>query len=265
MADIHVAALMQSSVKGLTAASFSSNRSFSRHSHEEYGVGVIAEGAQRSWSGLGFVESLPGDVITVNPGEIHDGVPIAGCVRRWHMLYVSPAVLMSLKDDACQMDFEFTRPSTSDPVGRQLFFSAYRQAIASQCCIAIETSLAHLTQMLSQTTALRSSTRNGAPAIHEAIAMIDTTPGAPHSLDALAAASGVSKFQLLRGFTKHLGITPHAYLIHRRVQLARRSIIRGVSFVDTALSCGFADQSHMTRAFVRQYGVTPGQLRSAHR
>ena len=48
MADIHVAALMQSSVKGLTASSFSSNRSFSRHSHEEYGVGVIVEGAQRS-------------------------------------------------------------------------------------------------------------------------------------------------------------------------------------------------------------------------
>jgi hypothetical protein len=47
-----------------------SNRSFPRHTHDEHGIGVILSGAERSWSGMGTVESLPGDVITVIPGEV---------------------------------------------------------------------------------------------------------------------------------------------------------------------------------------------------
>ena len=33
--------------------------------------------------------------------------------------------------------------------------------------------------------------------------------------------------------------------------------------VDAAINAGFADQSHMTRAFVRQFGVTPGRYVAA--
>lgn len=43
-------------------------------------------GAQRSWSSLGKVESHTGDIIMVNPGEMHDGAPIDG-VRGWHIVY----------------------------------------------------------------------------------------------------------------------------------------------------------------------------------
>jgi hypothetical protein len=70
-----------------------SNHSFPRHTHDEFGIGVVLSGAQRSWSGVGQVESLPGDVITVNPGELHDGTPINGTIRRWRIIYFDPQVL----------------------------------------------------------------------------------------------------------------------------------------------------------------------------
>jgi AraC-like DNA-binding protein len=79
----------------------------------------------------------------------------------------------------------------------------------------------------------------------------------------LAALSGVSRFQLLRGFSRELGITPHAYLIQRRVLLAQRFLADGQTPVQAAIQAGFSDQSHMTRAFVRQVGVTPGCYRAA--
>jgi AraC-like DNA-binding protein len=41
------------------------------------------------------------------------------------------------------------------------------------------------------------------------------------SLAELAALSGVSRFQLLRGFAREVGTTPHAYLIQRRMSLVR--------------------------------------------
>jgi len=40
------------------------------------------------------VESVPGDVITVNPGELHDGIPINGGIRRWRIIYFDPAILV---------------------------------------------------------------------------------------------------------------------------------------------------------------------------
>lgn len=54
-----------------------SNHIFPRHSHDQFGVGVIDFGAQHSWSGIGRVDASAGDIIMVNPGEMHDGEPTA--------------------------------------------------------------------------------------------------------------------------------------------------------------------------------------------
>ena len=77
--------------------------------------------------------------------------------------------------------------------------------------------------------------------------------------------SGLSRFQLLRGFAHEMGLPPHAYRMQRRVVLARQLIARGAALADAAASAGFADQSHMTRAFVRLLGVTPASYAAAMR
>jgi AraC-like DNA-binding protein len=79
----------------------------------------------------------------------------------------------------------------------------------------------------------------------------------------LAALAGVSRFQLLRAFRRETGITPHAYLIQRRVSAARRLLAAGEIPAQAAAAAGFSDQSHMTRAFVRYLGVTPARYRAA--
>lgn len=85
----------------------------------------------------------------------------------------------------------------------------------------------------------------------------------PATLAELAALSGVSRFQLLRGFARETGITPHAYLLQRRVRLARQLLIAGRALAVAAQEAGFADQSHMTRAFRRQFGITPARYLAA--
>ena len=88
--EFQVLPLRRAQVMGVLA---SSRRSFSRHAHDEYGVGIIEQGAQRSASGRGVVEAGPGDIITVNPGEIHDGAPIGDAPRRWRMLYFDQTLI----------------------------------------------------------------------------------------------------------------------------------------------------------------------------
>jgi len=78
---------------GVHAVSADTSFSFGRHTHDQFGIGLIDRGAQVSMSGRGIVEARVGDIITVNPGEVHDGSPLGTESRSWRMLYFEPEVL----------------------------------------------------------------------------------------------------------------------------------------------------------------------------
>lgn len=85
----------------------------------------------------------------------------------------------------------------------------------------------------------------------------------PVSLDDLAAVSGLSRFRIVHAFTTEVGISPHAYQLHVRVERARALIARGSAAADAAAKVGFADQSHFARHFKRVMRVTPGEYARA--
>jgi AraC-like DNA-binding protein len=104
---------------------------------------------------------------------------------------------------------------------------------------------------------------SGSASIARAVQRVNEAPAGNPSLADLAAESGVSRFQLLRGFAREVGTTPHAYLVQRKARLARRLLASGTTPAEAAAIAGFADQSHLTRAFVRHFGITPGSYRRA--
>ena len=55
-------------LSGVHAVEACSTHSIPRHTHDQFGIGLIRSGAQRSMSGRGMVEAGPGMVITVEPG-----------------------------------------------------------------------------------------------------------------------------------------------------------------------------------------------------
>jgi AraC-like DNA-binding protein len=66
---------------------------------------------------------------------------------------------------------------------------------------------------------------------------------------------------LIRAFKQHYGMTPHGYLINRRIQFARNQLRQGHLIADVALEAGFADQAHFQRAFKQYLAATPGHYR----
>ncbi len=255
----------RSAIAGIDAMSLCSNHSFPRHWHDQLGIGIMTSGAQRSWSGIGQVESQAGDVIMASPGEMHDGVPIDGAARRWHMLYFEPALVAREITEETPSTPEIARPVVSDPHLARLVTRLFVEAVApSPDRLALEEGvLRALMWILRRHTIARPAAGRAAPAVSKARARLDAAPEMPVSLAELAALSGVSRFQLLRGFAHALGITPHAYVVQRRVLLARRLLAAGERPAEVALRAGFADQSHLTRAFVRRFGITPGRYQAA--
>jgi AraC-like DNA-binding protein len=82
----------------------------------------------------------------------------------------------------------------------------------------------------------------------------------------LSAIAGLSVFHFARQFKQTTGVTPHFYLVRRRVERAKELLTRTeLSLSDIAFAAGFADQSHLTRHFRQLAGITPGQFRRSLR
>ncbi len=249
--------------------SAATSRTYPRHTHDQYGVGVVDSGGHASLSGRGQVEAGAGNLIFVNPGEVHDGRALGGRPRSWRMLYLEPAALAAARDDVLEKTTaipDFAAPVFTDQRLRLAFDAAFegatRQDENGHEMIA-ETAALRLVALLSVN--LSSKDRKNSistVSIRRARSRIDADPAVPLTLASLAAEAGTSRYQLLRAFARELGLTPHAYILQQRLALARRLIRAGSALVDAASAAGFSDQSHLTRAFARQFGVTPARYRT---
>jgi len=99
-----------------------------------------------------------------------------------------------------------------------------------------------------------------------ALAFIWNNSHRPIHLCEISILTGLSVSQFGRAFKRSSGRSPYSYLL--LVRLVRAKELMRVSddrLSDVAISCGFADQSHMTRLFRSRVGVTPGSWRKLHR
>jgi AraC-like DNA-binding protein len=91
-------------------------------------------------------------------------------------------------------------------------------------------------------------------------ALLDEHLAGPLTLESAAAELGRSVPHLVRSFTRQFGVSPHAYLIGRRVDAARRALLRGARPADVAADLGFYDQAHFSRHFKRHVAVSPARF-----
>jgi len=82
----------------------------------------------------------------------------------------------------------------------------------------------------------------------------------------VAHSVGVHPVHLARGFRQLLGCTPGEYLMRCRMEKAV-TLLRGtdIALAEAALQAGFFDQSHLSNAFRRHFGVSPRAYRRSVR
>jgi AraC family transcriptional regulator len=89
--------------------------------------------------------------------------------------------------------------------------------------------------------------------------------GDPSIVD-IASECGLSSSYFGKAFKQTTGAPPHAWLSMKRIERAKQLINEtDLNLAEIALACGFVDQSHLTRTFVKSVGCSPGRWRRLRR
>ena len=250
---------------GLFEAAFST-QTFSRHAHEGFAIGAIAEGAGGYFC-RGENMILPkGCLSLMNPEEAHTGHAAAGQVR-YNMIYVSEAAVREVLGFKTLRGFGEVAPRDRQAhVTRALARLARRlkDAHAPDWQLACEESVHDVLSRvftLYGRAELRPAGREP-EAVRNLLARVKAgvNKGENLSLAELAGQAGLSPSYLIRSTVRATGLTPHGHVLRARVEQARRLLLAGVPADEAALDAGFCDQAHLIRQFRRHFGVTPGAI-----
>src|SRR5438046_3171803 len=184
-------------LKGIDAMSATTSRAYPRHTHDQYGIGVIDSGGHASLSGRGEVEAGAGSLIFVNPGEVHDGRALGGRARSWRMLYFEPAAMFAALNDVLEGATEvasFAAPVFADERLRRAFDTAFASVMRhdeSGHEMIAETAVLRMVAQLAVN--LSSKSRKGGhstASIRNTRDRIDADPAASLTFTALAPQAG---------------------------------------------------------------------------
>ena len=237
---------------------------YDKHSHAHFSIGAITGGHSHYLNQRSLQEVGTGSLVLMNPEEVHACNPIADQPWSYLMFYLDTDWLRSQQEEAgLGSEFRpFDMTASRDPLLYQGLQHLHHQLVQAPDPLAREVAC-HLfsRQLLARLTPARWDDR---PPQHlqRAAELMQDDSASPLSLSQLSAVAGLTPSHFVRAFSQHYGMTPHAYLLDRRIRHARTLLKQGQPLAEVALASGFADQAHFQRQFKRRVAATPGQYRT---
>jgi AraC-like DNA-binding protein len=248
---------------------------YHRHSHDSYSLGVTDVGAQSFTCRGGAHTSAAGMVMAFNPDDPHDGQATDGDGFTYRMVHIGPELVARVLADAAGRPVGlplFADPVLTDPVLAARLRDLHRGLLGGASALRRDELLADVILLAAR----QAGHRDGASPLMAADGPADARRVAQRARDLiadrrldditaghLADVTGRSRFAVHRAFTHVYGMSPGDYQRQLRLREARGLIAAGWPISEAAAQAGFADQSHLSRWFLRYYGVTPGRFQRA--
>ena len=124
--------------------------------------------------------------------------------------------------------------------------------------------MSHLIHTYSDVSPVEPRTRGGLASWQERIAkeILFARIRNPPTIDELSQACGVSARHFIRAFRQSTGLTPHQWLMQERALSAKNLLEHSDrTLAEISAMCGYANQSHLCRAFLRCFGHSPSRAR----
>jgi len=244
-----------------------SHHVFPRHAHDDiYALSLITSGASYC---LGKKNSElivnAGELVLLNPGQIHSGEPVNGVPVSYWMLYADIATMVSYTDIFDQGGIlpEFNSMIFNNVPLAKKFHTALMAFATIQSRLKKESILTEffgdLVLAAGNLKSIRTVIGCENRAVSTAKEYLCSSLDQGITLEDVAQRVGFSRYHFIRLFKQHTGISPHQYRTLKRIQAAKQLIRKKMPLAQVALETGFVDQSHFTNKFGQYTGVTPTQ------
>jgi AraC-like DNA-binding protein len=237
------------------------------HAHSTFSIGAVTGGHSTYLNGRTLEPVGAGAVVVINPEVAHACNPANDAPWAYRMFYLDVDWLARL-----QQELGFNANRGFREFEQTLSLRPDLFAGLNQLYALLTSSHEDTLRKASAITAYFSTlqqTLNPAPGIQRepnhrlarAAEYIDDNYTRTLKLEEICAAADLSPSYLIRAFRQQYGMTPHAYLVNRRIEFSRAQLRRGRAIAEVAADAGFADQAHLQRAFRQFVAATPGQYR----
>ncbi|MBN1332199.1 MAG: AraC family transcriptional regulator [Synergistales bacterium] len=240
-----------------------SSVSYRKHVHEEYSLGFVIKGETNFWYDGRIQRIGANSVVFLPPGFIHSCNPLDLDCWKYGMLFLDAGWFEpSMINSGVDIDIPMFWHGPERP---------FRCEIEEMVEILMEDlppfeKESHILTIIHQLSESRSTERYissereiaGLEVIRK---YLENHFVEKISLDDLEDLSGLSKYNIIRGFKDVLNISPHPFQTMLRINHAKKKLKNGSPPLKVALDTGFYDQSHFIKAFKDHVGMTPNQYR----
>ena len=244
------------------------NYHFSPHFHASYCIWLNTSSAETyTYKGnTGILQT--GDIGIIAPGEVHSNRTFESESRQLLTFYLNADLLQKVASEiegTTDSTMEFRTDFHSDKEAYRKLAMLWQTLIRSQSSLeqksALYSVIALLINRYASVTQRHISIGREQKRTAKVIEQFHDRLDEDIKLDELAELVDCTPYYLIRFFKKAIGLTPHAYLLHLRLEKAKDLLRQGESIVDVAFATGFSDQSHLTRHFKVKFGMPPGAYR----
>ncbi|GAB1780144.1 AraC family transcriptional regulator [Priestia megaterium] len=239
---------------GITALSASmTDFTYKKHAHQEYAIGVTLRGIQHYHLDGSLHLSYQNGVMLFNPEQAHDGMAHDETGLDYVMLYIEPQLLLEVieKKDIVR----FSNPIVYDYRLEKRILSLANAILSEKDEILCSELLLSLTDSLVQTDFSTDFKKDNA-LIRKAKDILHTNLENVLKLDEICKELDLSKFQFIRLFKAHTGISPYQYFLNCKIERAKQLIEKNRDIYVAVAECGFVDLTHLNKHFKSVYGTT---------
>ncbi|HDZ8914352.1 TPA: AraC family transcriptional regulator [Aeromonas hydrophila] len=237
---------------------------YDKHSHPHFSIGAITGGHSHYLNQRSRQEVGRGHLVLMNPEEVHACNPVADEPWSYLMFYLDTGWLQRQQEEAglgnAFRPFDMT--ASRDPQLYQGLCWLHRQLWQEPEPLAREVACHQFSRQLLARLTPASWDDRPPQHLQRAAELMQDDCSSPLTLAQLSTVAGLTPSHFVRSFSRHYGMTPHAYLLDQRIRHARTLLRRGEPLAEVALASGFADQAHFQRQFKRRVAATPGHYRT---
>ena len=104
----------------------------------------------------------------------------------------------------------------------------------------------------------------GSVIAQQILAELDKAIDSSISIDEICDTLFISRSKLIREFKKHYNITPHAYLVNRKIAFSKMLLQNSAHSIKSISNhLGFADEHYFSNIFKQKTGITPSEYRKS--